>query len=111
MSINISRKAIGQILKIKKNNNIKHNYLRLGVEQDRVSDLFVQFYEFTKGPDDTDKVFQFKDIDICIDQKSYMFLKGMNIDFDEKNKIGLRFNISEIAHMCGCNNFFVFKDS
>ena len=50
-------------------------------------------YEFAEQPEDKDKVFEFNGIKICIDVKSYLFLNGMEIDYEEDLlKSGLVFN-------------------
>ena len=110
MSIKISNRAVEEILKIKENNNIKHKHLRFGIKKDGVDGFFTQFYEFIKSPDDTDKVCEFDEIVVCMDQKSYMFLNGMTVDYTDENKGRLKFEIPEIAHMCGSDETFVFED-
>ena len=32
---------------------------------------------------ENDKVFEFEDLKVCIDKKSYLFLNGMEIDYKE----------------------------
>ena len=110
MSIKISSKAIKEILKIKKNKNIKYEYLRFGIRKNNIDGFFTQFYEFVKSPDDADKVFGFENLNVCMDQKSYMFLNGMTVDCKDDSAGSLEFKIPEIAHMCGCNGSFIFED-
>ena len=60
-------------------------------------------YEFIESPREKDKVFKFEDIVICIDIKSYIFLNGMEIDYEEDLlKSGLVFNTPSAKRTCGC---------
>jgi iron-sulfur cluster assembly protein len=66
-------------------------------------------YEFIERPDERDKVFEFEDVKICIDIKSYLFLNGMEIDYEEDLlKSGLVFNTPTAKHTCGCGESVAF---
>ena len=66
-------------------------------------------YEFSDQPDERDKVFEFDDVKICIEIKSYLFLNGMEIDYEEDLlKSGLVFNTPSAKRTCGCGESIAF---
>ena len=66
-------------------------------------------YEFVDQPDERDKVFEFEDVKISIDIKSYLFLNGMEIDYQEALlKSGLVFNAPQASRTCGCGESISF---
>jgi iron-sulfur cluster assembly protein len=66
-------------------------------------------YEFVEQPDEKDKTFEFGDVKICIDIKSYLFLNGMEIDYEEDLlKSGLVFNTPSAKRTCGCGESIAF---
>ena len=83
-------------------------YLRIGLQGGGCSGFMYQ-YEFVKETADTDKIFHFDDIKICIDVKSYLFLNGMEIDYEEDLlKSGLVFNTPAAQRTCGCGESISF---
>ena len=83
-------------------------YLRIGLEGGGCSG-FMYKYEFSQKPDERDKVFEFEDVKICIDMKSYLFLNGMEIDYEEDLlKSGLIFNTPTAKRTCGCGESVSF---
>jgi iron-sulfur cluster assembly protein len=66
-------------------------------------------YEFAQLPEEKDKVFEFDDVKICIDIKSYLFLNGMEIDYEEDLlKSGLVFNTPSAKRTCRCGESVAF---
>ena len=84
------------------------HYLRIGVQSGGCSG-FMYSYEFIEVPDDKDKIFEFDDVRICIPVKSYLFLNGMEIDYEESLlKSGLVFNSPHVKRACGCGESVSF---
>lgn len=66
-------------------------------------------YEFVEQPLEKDKVFIFDSVKICVDIKSYLFLNGMEIDYQEDLlKSGLIFNTPNAKRACGCGESITF---
>tara|TARA_R110000824_G_scaffold195409_2_gene378150 strand:+ start:415 stop:729 length:315 start_codon:yes stop_codon:yes gene_type:complete len=84
------------------------SYLRIGLQGGGCSGYMYK-YEFAEQPEDKDKVFEFNGIKICIDVKSYLFLNGMEIDYEEDLlKSGLVFNAPAAKRTCGCGESVTF---
>ncbi len=66
--------------------------------------------EFISQPQTGDRVFEFdQDVKICIDSKSYLFLNGTLIDYEEDlMKSGFVFKVPNAARMCGCGESVSF---
>tara|TARA_R100000306_G_C4268148_1_gene88746 strand:+ start:204 stop:530 length:327 start_codon:yes stop_codon:yes gene_type:complete len=84
------------------------HYLRIGVQSGGCSG-FMYNYEFIEVPDKKAKIFQFDDVKICIPINSYLFLNGMEIDYEENLlKSGLVFNSPKVKRSCGCGESISF---
>jgi len=85
-----------------------NDYLRISLLGGGCSG-FTYHYEFVSNTDQADKVFEFEDIKVCIDKKSYLFLNGMEIDYEEDLfKSGLVFNSPKAKRTCGCGESVSF---
>ena len=83
-------------------------YLRIGLRGGGCSG-FMYHYEFIATPDEKDKIFKFGGVKICIDIKSYLFLNGMEIDYEEDLlKSGLVFKTPSAQRTCGCGESVAF---
>ena len=84
MPVQITGTAAKEIGAIIKQQDLQADviHLRVGVKGGGCSG-FMYKYEFAQEPDEKDKVFEFDDVKICIDIKSYLFLNGMEIDYEE----------------------------
>lgn len=105
--IKVTQKAIGEIKKIKEQNNIPATYgLRVGVKGGGCSGL-----SYTLGFDaearDNDKILPMGDINIFVDKKSLFYLMGVELDFtDGLNGRGFTFNNPNASKTCGCGSSF-----
>tara|TARA_Y100000994_G_scaffold208943_1_gene182124 strand:+ start:978 stop:1304 length:327 start_codon:yes stop_codon:yes gene_type:complete len=101
----LAQQKVGAILKKRQTPGY---YLRISLQGGGCSG-FMYSYEFIKEPFDKDKVFEFENIKICIDVKSYLFLNGMEIDYQEDLlKSGLVFNTPSAKRSCGCGESISF---
>jgi len=105
--IDITEKALKQVLKIKEENNIPENYgLRISVKGGGCSGLTYQL-----GFDDTEKagdtVIEKEGLRIFVDGKSLFYLTGTVLDFsDGLNGRGFVFNNPNAKRTCGCGESF-----
>ncbi len=84
------------------------HYLQIGLKGGGCSG-FMYNYEFIETPGEKDKIFEFGNVKICIDVKSYLFLNGMEIDYEEDLlKSGLVFNVPAAKRTCGCGESIAF---
>ena len=107
MAITITEKAKTKIKSLLAQRQTPDHYLRIGLQGGGCSG-FMYKYEFANQPDERDKIFEFDD-KICIDIKSYLFLNGMEIDYEEDLlKSGLVFNTPTAKRTCGCGESVAF---
>ena len=80
--------------------------LRLGVLGGGCSGLSYQF-KFAPQPRPSDKVFEFEDVKVFVDPKSYVFLDGMTLDWkDSLMYSGFEFDNPNARKSCGCGTSF-----
>ena len=108
MAITMTKAAKDKIRSLLSQRQTPDHYLRIGLQGGGGSG-FMYKYNFADQPDKRDKVFEFDDIKICIDIKSYLFLNGMEIDYEEDLlKSGLVFNTPTAKRTCGCGESVAF---
>jgi iron-sulfur cluster assembly protein len=108
MAITMTDSAKHKIRSLLHKRQTPDHYLRIGLQGGGCSG-FMYNYEFIDCHDEKDKVFEFDDIKICIDIKSYLFLNGMEIDYEEDLlKSGLVFNTPGVSRTCGCGESISF---
>lgn len=83
--------------------------LRVGIRGGGCSG-FSYHFEFDKDdPSDKDKVFDFNDFSVYIDNKSYLYLAGSELDFvDELMGKRFHFNNPNVKSACGCGESVAF---
>jgi len=103
--IDITQKAIEQILRIKEENNIPSEYaLRIEVNGGSCSGMTYQL-GFDGEAKDGDTVIEKDNIKILIDGKSLFYLAGAVLDFnDGLNDKGFIINNPKAVKTCGCND-------
>ena len=108
LTISISDKAAKKAKEFANKDNLGDFGLRVGVKGGGCSG-YMYSYEFIPEPISKDKIFEFGDVKICIDFKSYLFLNGMEIDYQEDLlKSGLIFNAPQASRTCGCGESVSF---
>lgn len=80
--------------------------LRIGVKAGVCSGLNY-ILDLVDGPRDNDRVFQQNNVRVFCDPKSYLFLNGTQIDF-EQNMMGggFKFSNPNAKRSCGCGTSF-----
>ncbi len=80
--------------------------LRLGVQGGGCSGLSY-VVQFESGPSERDRIFTFDDVRIFVDPKSFIYLAGMVLDYEESlMKTGFVFQNPNAAKSCGCGSSF-----
>jgi iron-sulfur cluster assembly protein len=105
--ISLTPKAIEQVHKIRKENNIPESHgLRLGVKGGGCSGM-TYVLAFDEKAKENDKIMEFGGIKVYIDPKSLFFLSGTVLDFsDGLNGKGFVFNNPQATKSCGCGQSF-----
>ena len=87
---------------------IDEAYLRIGLRGGGCSG-YSYIFELTNELDKNDKIFEFKDVKVCIDRKSYLFLNGIEIDYEESLfKSGVKIVNPKATRTCGCGESIAF---
>ena len=84
--------------------------LRIGLRGGGCSGFSYDF-EFIEEKDipTTSKRFDFGKVKVCVDIKSYLFLIGMEIDYEETMfKSGIKLNVPNVSATCGCGESVAF---
>ena len=107
--INLTEKAAGKIKEIIKEQNLPEaeTRLRVGVRGGGCSG-FSYMLDLTEEPkSEMDEELEDKGVKILIDQKSYLYLQGTEIDYkDEVMAQGFVFKNPNATSTCGCGSSF-----
>mgnify|MGYP002029070830 CR=1 FL=1 len=87
MAITITEKAKAKINSLLKQRQTPGHYLRIGLQGGGCSG-FMYNYEFIENPAPKDKIFEFDEVRICIDIKSYFFLIDRSVILGIDNNHG-----------------------
>src|SRR5947209_15262529 len=101
----VTPKAVGKIRDAFAREKVSGG-LRLGVLGGGCSGLSYQF-KYAPQPRPTDKVFEFEDVKVFVDPKSFVFLDGMTLDYKESLIYsGFQFDNPHATKSCGCGTSF-----
>ena len=106
--ITVTEKAVAQIRKVLAKENIPASAggLRLGVQGGGCSGMSYVL-RFETQADEHDKIFAFGDVRVFIDPKSFIYLRGMVLDYEETlMRQGFVFNNPNATKSCGCGTSF-----
>jgi iron-sulfur cluster assembly protein len=63
--------------------------------------------DFAESPEAKDKIFAFGDHQVAVERKSYMFINGSEIDFEQTMvRTGFVFNNPLASRSCSCGESF-----
>ena len=80
--------------------------LRLGVQGGGCSGLSYNI-RFDTQPRERDRIFQFGDVRVFVDPKSFIYLHGMTLDYQETlRQQGFVFVNPQASKSCGCGTSF-----
>jgi len=104
--INLTENAVKQIKKFREDEGQPDGGLRIAVVGGGCSGLSYKL-DFQKEPAPTDKVFEQDGVKIFIDPKSFLYVKGLTLDYSGGlNGTGFTFKNPNAAKSCGCGTSF-----
>src|SRR5215469_11326085 len=106
--ITVTDKAIGKIRSAMSKEGIspEQGGLRLGVQGGGCSGLSYNI-RFDTQPRERDRIFQFSDVRVFVDPKSFIYLHGMTLDYQETlMQQGFVFVNPQASKSCGCGTSF-----
>lgn len=106
--IQVTEKAIGKIRSAmaKEGISAEQGGLRLGVQGGGCSGLSYNI-RFDSQPRERDRIFQFGDVRVFVDPKSFIYLHGMILDYQETlMQQGFVFVNPQATKSCGCGTSF-----
>ena len=106
--IEVPEKALAHIRSVMAKENIApaEGGLRLGVQGGGCSGLSYVI-RFETGPAERDRIFQYGGVRIFVDPKSFIYLNGMVLDYEETlMRQGFVFNNPNATKSCGCGTSF-----
>src|SRR5438309_11793006 len=106
--IQVTDKAISKIraAMAKENVSPEQGGLRLGVQGGGCSGLSYNI-RFDSQPRERDRVYEFEGVRVFVDPKSFIYLHGMVLDYEESlMKQGFNFVNPNSSKSCGCGSSF-----
>ena len=82
------------------------SWIRLGIRGGGCSGLSY-FMDFVDEPEEKDKQFEFDGLNVCVDRKSYLYLVGTEVDFEQTLvRNGFVFHNPAAKRTCSCGESF-----
>lgn len=106
--ITITETAAEEALRIMKDNDMSAQSagVRLGVKSGGCSGLNYDL-NIVEDSNDNDRVFEMHGLRVFCDPKSYLYLKGTQVDFERTmTESGFRFSNPNAKRSCGCGTSF-----
>jgi iron-sulfur cluster assembly protein len=106
--VQVTERALKRIRAVIANESIspEQGGLRLGVIGGGCSGLSYSI-KFESAPRDRDRIYEFDGVRIFIDPKSFVYLHGMTLDYEETLiRQGFKFINPNSAKTCGCGTSF-----
>src|SRR6201993_690300 len=106
--IQVTEKAIAKIRSTMAKEGIspEQGGLRLGVQGGGCSGLSYNI-RFDSQPRERDRIFQYDDIRVFVDPKSFVYLNGITLDWEESlMQRGFVFRNPNAKKSCGCGSSF-----
>lgn len=104
--ITITPLAVSQIKRLKSESGAPDSFLRVSVIGGGCSGMSYKL-DFVTETTPEDKVFEQEGVKVVIDPKSYLFVKGLTLDFSGGlNGTGFTFQNPNAAKSCGCGTSF-----
>ena len=104
--ISLSENAVKQIKKFREESGLPGGGLRIGVIGGGCSGMSYKL-DFQKEPNADDKIFEQDGVKIFVDSKSYLYVKGLELDYSGGlNGTGFTFRNPNATKSCGCGTSF-----
>src|ERR1700726_600309 len=107
-SIQVTDKALAKVrgAMAKEGGSPEQGGLRLGIQGGGCSGLSYNI-RFDSQPRERDRVYNFEDVRIFVDPKSFIYLHGMILDYEETlMRQGFNFINPHSTKSCGCGSSF-----
>ena len=106
MAVNVTEAAKQRIRHLRTLPETAGDWLRIGVRGGGCSG-FTYVLNWAATPEEKDKTFEFEDVRVCVDRKSYLFVNGIELDFEETVlKTGFVFRNPNAETTCSCGSSF-----
>jgi iron-sulfur cluster assembly protein len=104
--ITLTENAVKQIKRIREDEKVSDGGLRVAVVGGGCSGMSYKL-DFAKEASPNDKIFEQDGVQVFIDQKSYLYVKGMELDYQGGlNGTGFSFKNPNATKSCGCGTSF-----
>ncbi|MFH1262103.1 MAG: iron-sulfur cluster assembly accessory protein [Pseudomonadota bacterium] len=104
--ITITENAVKAIKRLQSQQNKPNMAVRLGVTGGGCSGLTYKV-DLADEPAEKDRVFEKDGVRVFVDPKSYLYLAGVELDYEESlTQSGFRFNNPNAKSACGCGTSF-----
>lgn len=104
--ITLSENAVKQIIRFREEEKMPDGGLRIAVVGGGCSGMSYKL-EFQKAAEAQDKVFEIQGVKIFIDPKSFLYVKGLELDYSGGlNGTGFTFKNPNASKSCGCGTSF-----
>lgn len=109
MPITITEFAKDRISSLMARAGVRDYHLRISLKSGGCSGFSYDF-KYVEEPDEADRVYDFGDVKVCVDNRSYLFLNGMEVDYEESLfKSGILLNNPNAKRSCGCGESVSFE--
>lgn len=104
--ITLTATAVKQIKRFREDENQPDGGLRIAVVGGGCSGMSYKL-EFQKDPQPTDKIFEQDGVKVFIDPKSFLYVRGLELDYSGGlNGTGFTFKNPNASKSCGCGTSF-----
>jgi iron-sulfur cluster assembly protein len=104
--ISVTNHAVTRVKGLLAERGTPEHGLRIGVRGGGCSGLSY-FMDFTAGPEQADRVLEFDGLHVFVDPKSFLFLDGIELDYNEGiANHGFQFRNPNAKSNCGCGQSF-----
>jgi iron-sulfur cluster assembly protein len=104
--IHLTENAVKQISKFREEAGLPDGGLRIAVVGGGCSGLSYKL-DFQKEPGEKDKVFEIQGIKLFVDPKSFLYVRGLTLDYSGGlNGTGFTFQNPNASKSCGCGTSF-----
>ena len=106
MAVSLTESAKTRVRELITTRDDDAGWLKLGVRGGGCSG-FSYVMDFVDGPGDGDKIFEFEDVKVCVDKKSYLFINGIELDWEaDLVRQQFVFNNPLAKRSCSCGESF-----
>lgn len=108
MAVNITERAAKELQRIITESELSEDtVLRVGVKGGGCSGFSYTLGFDDSSPGELDQVFESEGVTVVVDPKSFLYLNGIQIDFEESLMgRGFKFNNPNASNSCGCGESF-----